>query len=246
MSKTYTSKEFLELSSHPHAVVSVVGCGGKTTFIESLADSCSEEKVLISPTTKIGIPTRTNAPVCTTLEECENHSPIQGIQYMGIVPPNTPHKLTSLPLPVLKEQREKYDISLLEADGSRGLPCKGWLETEPVIPPYTTHTVGIVTLRGLGKPSNEENVLRLPEFLELTGLSMNENITEKALVKMITGKKGLFKNSLGTRVLCMNQIESSKDEMPALQLIWQIKESSPNTLDKVFFGSARKNQWKEG
>lgn len=244
MKQFYTSKEILELTPAEKSVISVIGCCGKTTFIDRLATSYSENKVLISPTTKIGIPEKENILFCQTLEECEQHTPVSGIQYMGIGGGDRP-KLSSLPLELLATVSKQYDLSLFEADGSRCLPCKGWLDTEPVIPPYTTHTVGIVTFGGLGKPASARYILRLPQFLTLTDLRENETITEKALCKMVCSDGGMFKNSVGRRFLFINQIESPEEEQQALAWIDLLNQEYPHFFEKIVFGSAQKNLWKE-
>ena len=106
------------------AIIAVIGCGGKTSLIASLANEYRHKKVLVTPTTKM--------------------FPIEGIQCLGILN-EASGKLEALKQEQLEAIIPQYDLVLLEADGSAGLPCKGWLADEPVVPAFCTHTIGVVT-----------------------------------------------------------------------------------------------------
>lgn len=209
--------------------ISVVGCGGKTTFIEQLAEEYKHKKVLITPTTKIKIPE--NSFIYKTIEECENHKAINGIQYFGIIEKT---KLKSLPLEFLEKIISDYDLVLMEADGSAGLPAKGWNETEPVIPNFSTHTIGIITLDALGKIADETTVLRLNEFEALTQIKKGQKITIKAIQKMISSN-GMFKSSVGNKSLFVNKINQT--EITKLE---QLKSDM-----QMAYGNALENSWEE-
>lgn len=192
------------------SIVSVVGCGGKTSLIELIARSNMDKKVLISPTTKIFPMIADDVAQCYTAEESIRHVPHQGIQCLGQMNERT-GKLEALPEQVLAELVQQYDIALLEADGSRSLPFKGWLDNEPVIPEYSTHTIGVVTLKALGLPATEKNVHNLSEFLSLTGLKHGDTITEQAVESMICSSKGMFKNAVGEKYLAITHFESEAE-----------------------------------
>ena len=154
-------------------------------------------------------------------------------------------KLEALPLSFIEELIPRYDITLLEADGSRGLPCKGWLQNEPVVPSYCTHTVGVVTMGALGNAATEAIVLRLPEFLALTGLKEGEVITADALETMVCAPKGMFKNSAGRRYLLVNQAEDDTAASAARSFLRTIKEKDHNRFEKLLYGSVHLDTWQE-
>ena len=209
------------------AVVAVIGCGGKSSFIKLLAESyASVKKVLISTTTKM-------FPLNVKNVDCR-----------GALNSKT-GKLEALPTAELVELIPKYDIILLEADGSRGLPCKGWLENEPVVPKFSTHTIGIVDINAVGKSATSETVLNLPQFLRLTGLRENEKITAEALQNMVCAPAGMFKNSVGSKILLVNQAEGKVAEIAAEQLLLKIKEEYPGFFSKLLYGSVRNNIFSE-
>jgi len=180
------------------SVVSVVGCGGKTSLINQLARCNIDKKVLISPTTKIFPMTSPDVTQCYTVDECIKHEPHRGIQCLGQINETT-GKLEALPEHILAKLTLKYDIVLLEADGSRSLPLKGWIDNEPVVPKFSTHTVGVASLDSLGCHATEENVHNLREFLLLTGLNEGDIITHDAVNAMIYSPVGMFKNAVGSK-----------------------------------------------
>lgn len=232
-----------------HDKIAVVGAGGKTSIISLLAQQNRANSVLISPTTKIYSPVKIGAPHSRFFpsEEASLAAKAEsGITYAGVLNPST-QKLSCLPLGSLSQICEQYDFCFLEADGSRALACKGWMEDEPVIPDFITTTLGIITLRGLQKPAVKETVLHLPQFLALTGLQENEPITMGALAKMVTNPLGMFKNSLPYSQqklhLIINQVENIQSEKSALSFANTIQSTSEFPIQTIIFGSAHKNTW---
>lgn len=226
------------------SIISVVGCGGKTSLIELLASQNSEKKVLISPTTKILQMNTANVTLCDTLEISIQHVPQKGIQCLGQFNEQN-GKLEALPEHVLTDMIPLYDIVLMEADGSRGLPCKGWRENEPVVPPYSTHTVGVVTMDALGKEATSEIVHSLPEFLSLTGLRESEPINEQTLEDMVCLPNGMFKGSAGQQYLLVNRVENKTTIQIAEFFLNIIKVKYPGRFKRLIFGSVHRNMWYE-
>ena len=115
-------------------VIAVVGAGGKSSYIESLADG-QGGRVCITTTTHIfAMPDRMN------------------ISYIG-----RPEG-TKLAYPGDEEFRElcgKYDVVLVEADGSRHRPLKIPAEYEPVIPENVNEIVVVMGLHSLGRKLGE-------------------------------------------------------------------------------------------
>jgi probable selenium-dependent hydroxylase accessory protein YqeC len=211
-------------------VAAVIGCGGKTSLIEAIARETlalrPKLKIMVSPTTKMYPP---------------KHSPVP---YMGVLDEET-GKLTALPPEELKALLPRYGLILLEADGSKGLPCKGWREDEPAVPEFCTHTVGVFPVTALGLAATAENVHRLGEFLALTGLREGEEITEAALARMVCGEQGMFKNAVGDRFLIANQAEDDAKKKAAQSILARIKAEYPHKFEMLLFGSVFSGEWHE-
>ena len=223
------------------AAVAVVGCGGKTTLIEALADEFRDRKVLISPTTKI-LPPHGNIVNRVTLEESSSHIPAAGIQCLGALNEAT-GKLEALPPPVLEGMIRQYDLALLEADGSNGLPCKGWREDEPAVPEYCDFTLGVVTPSAVGKPAGAETTLRLKEFTAITGLEAGRPITVQALARMVCAKDGMFRRNAGKLCVFVNGAEDAETAARAEELLRYIRRESPGRFSLLAYGSALRNEW---
>jgi probable selenium-dependent hydroxylase accessory protein YqeC len=225
------------------SVIAVVGCGGKTSLIELLADRLRDKKTLVSTTTKMLPPQTPGVMLCETIQQCTEHIPRTGIQCLALLNAAT-GKLEALPDTILAGLVPRYDVTLLEADGSRGLPCKGWRAYEPVVPLYCTHTVGVVILNALGRAATETVVHRLPEFLSLTGLQEEQPITAQALEAMICAPGGMFKGSAGKRYLLINQVED-ENTAAALSFLQTIKKNHPHQFVTVLYGSVHRDMWQK-
>ena len=226
------------------SVVSVVGCGGKTSLIELISMHNSDKKVLISPTTKTFPMVSDRVMLNDTLENCIKHKPQIGVQCLGIYNSKN-KKLEALPGDILADMVPDYDIVLIEADGSRWLPCKGWRDNEPVIPSYSTLTVGVVTMSALGKAATAETVHHLPEFLALTGLKEGEIITNQVLEDMVCLPGGMFKDSAGHQYLLVNRVEDESTIKETKLFLKRIKEKYPNRFKRLIYGSVHSNEWHE-
>jgi len=232
----------LEISSG--SAVAVVGCGGKTSLIELIAMLCIDRKVLVSTTTKTFPMISDVATLCDTMESCIEHVPQTGIQCLGKFNERN-GKLEALPENILVDLVPHYDIVLMEADGSRWLPCKGWLDSEPVVYYYSTHTVGVVTMNALGRAATSEVVHHLPEFLTLTGLREGDIITEQVLEDMVCLPKGMFKGSVGKEYLLVNKVENENEIRIAEAFLQKIKAKYPGRFNRLIYGSVHRNTWYE-
>ncbi|MGD9559660.1 MAG: selenium cofactor biosynthesis protein YqeC [Oscillospiraceae bacterium] len=224
--------------------LAIVGCGGKTSLVGLLARENRHLKVLILPTARI-LPMRADeAIICTTLDACLAHRPQPGVQCLAVTDAAT-GKLGSPPPELLPRLAEGYDLVLMEADGSRMLPCKGWREGEPVVPSFTTRTIGVITTAALGLPADENTVLRLPEFSALTGLQPGEAITLAALADMAGAPGGMFEKAVGEKILLINKVDSPGQPCEdALRLASIFRRRWPSAADEIIYGSIHQNAWR--
>ena len=130
----------------PWGVTAIIGSGGKTTLLRTLAEGLSGT-VLLCTTTHIlpfdGLPILLSPDRETLAAALNTHR----VVCAGTPEPET-GKLTALPYALTG----LADYVLVEADGSRGYPLKGHAGYEPVIPPGTDRVVQVVGLSGLQEP----------------------------------------------------------------------------------------------
>ena len=235
-------------SGSENQAVAVIGSGGKTSLIWHLAATLSPgRRVLVTPTAKMLVPEKTiydryygdTLPVSSP-----------GVTLGGVFN-RTSGKLESYPLTDLERIVPEYNLVLLEADGSRGLPLKAWNEREPVIPEYTDLTIGILPLWPLGKSLTKKIVHREDLFMALTGASEGEKLKAEHIIKLITGgnagragaqeRPGLFTRSYGRKILFFNQIEDEEQMLKARELARLLPQKFRTGLCTIAAGSVKAN-----
>lgn len=233
--------EFIDMKDY--SIISIVGSGGKTTLMYLLANELkAENRVLISTTTKIFVPTKEEVDFLAIGEE--EYSSIKINKKNGIYAygksVNKDNKLIGIEKEKIKTLTSDFRYILIEADGSNRKPIKGWNNTEPVICEETNLTIGVMSLEVLGLEINDDNVHRRFEFNNITNSSLGENIKVKHLIEVIFNKSGLFKYSKGKRILFLNK-EEMIDENNLNLIIDEIvrRNERDKLLDKIIYGSLK-------
>lgn len=124
-------------------VVSLVGGGGKTSLAHRLVREAAASglRAIFTVTAKILPP------------DLPPDMWVAG-------PPLPDGKLGGLSFPAVADLAARYDLVVVEADGSRGRPLKLPAEHEPVIPPCSTLVVPVAGASVVGKPFTDDWVHR--------------------------------------------------------------------------------------
>lgn len=196
--------EALQLTLPEHAVISVVGAGGKTSLISAWARelAAAGKNVIITTTTHMFRPER--------MEE-------DGIKVIAADDPEKPGKLTAPPEDVLSRLREEADVVLIEADGSRRMPLKWPAAHEPVIPDFTDITVCVAGLSAIGRPVTD-TVYRADEMPETLMRDIVDFNLVHALVSSVNGGR---KGVRGEFRVFMNQVDNDTDRLAAAYRLQQ-------------------------
>lgn len=231
-------KELLDLKKE--CIVSIVGAGGKTSLMFNLAEELKEEsKVLVTTTTKIFLPSKNQYDyMCLDKKDYGYYSQVnnKGIYIFGNSL-NEAGKVIGLDSNTIETFSKSFNYTLIEADGSKMKPIKGWNINEPVICKKTNKTIGILDIKTINKRINDTNVHRLEEFLKLTNSTINEPINIQHLISLILHPNGLFKNALGEKILFINKIENADELLIANKLLESLLEKSNICFNKVILGS---------
>lgn len=191
-------------------VVCLVGAGGKTSLLFHLAGEARSLgcRTLVSTTTKIFIPEQSQYDAIDLTGDGFNQSIREqgGIYVAG--KPVSDIKMSGLSEDLLSAHTKNFDLVLLEADGAARKPLKGWLHTEPVIPAFTTHTIGVIDIQSVGKVVTDTLVHRLDCFCQITGTREGDRVTTDHLKKIICHQQGLFSHAVGKRLVFINKVES--------------------------------------
>jgi probable selenium-dependent hydroxylase accessory protein YqeC len=254
-------------------VITIIGSGGKTSLLWFLARCFADGnggaeagasgcRVLVTTTTKMGAPDFTsglfdyfinfsgiNYTDCTgRLPPAADTEPLPaikpGITLAGCHAEGST-KTTALPFEMLSCLTRNADITLIEGDGSRMLPLKGWADYEPVVVPQTTVTVGIMPLWALGMPVSEAIVHRLDLFCALTGAQKGDVLTTAYMAAAISGeggRRGLFAEARGKRILFFNQAENETALRAAREVAGLLPSAFQTSLHAVIAGSIKENR----
>ncbi|HDF2961271.1 TPA: putative selenium-dependent hydroxylase accessory protein YqeC, partial [Clostridioides difficile] len=171
----------MELSNiiEKNEIITVVGAGGKTSFINYFANFYRDKlKVLLTTTTKIYVPNDYDN-IIITIDGTVIPSICHGITVCGSYI-NNENKLVSIDSSILDEIVDQFDLVLIEGDGSKRKKLKGWNAKEPVVYHKTTKTIGILDITSFGMNINEENIHRVEIFKKIANLdtsSINSSST---------------------------------------------------------------------
>jgi len=240
-------KDLLDLNKG--SMISIVGAGGKTSLMYSLAEELrGKNKILITTTTKIYMPERNKYDYIAIGEKSFNslkNSDYKGI-YVYACSINKENKIIGPSVLTVDKESPYFDYILVEADGAKGKAMKGWNDTEPVIPSKTEKTIGVLSLEVIGKNIEDTVVHRVEEFINITNSRTHEKITLENICSLLFHQRGLFKNSKGERVLFINKIENSEQAGLAQELLHIIIEKNQGYIDKIILGSIKNKNYSLG
>jgi len=180
------------LSIGDKGVISLVGAGGKTSLMYSLARELvsAGKRVLTTTTTKIFVPTSEESPVTIVSRVPEeivakakalvgeySHMTV-GSDYL-----QNHHKLKGLEPSTIEYvlRSDIFDFIIIEADGAARRSLKACAPHEPVVPLFTDCIVSLMGLDVVAKPLTEEWVFRSSIFSHIAGLKRMQSVSESAI-----------------------------------------------------------------
>ena len=156
----YAELERRLVSGRGRTVISVTGGGGKTTLLRLFGRYLSRRgySVLITTTTKIQSPDTFDYGVkkaFTEYREIRDYEvePSDFVFYAERHP-SLP-KMIAPKIGALEDISKRFDVTLIEADGSRHLPLKIHTERDPVILPGTNAFIGIFNTSCIGRKAGD-------------------------------------------------------------------------------------------
>lgn len=187
---------------------SVIGGGGKTTLLRSLADELVAEgkTVILATTTHFlpfsGIDTVVSTDEFEVARQVKTQrvicvgSPAHEARNAGKLAPSriAPQDLASL-----------ADFVLVEADGSRHMPVKAHSNREPVIPDGSDLTIMVVGASAFGRPV-AQTVHRAELFCENSGCEQNDVVTPELLARHLATEAR--RGAADPNLVIVNQAES--------------------------------------
>lgn len=172
-----------------HQIISLVGGGGKTTLMYALADWYSRQglRVLVTTTTHIRKPEHFYTESLSGLENLwkDGIYGVMGVETAG-------GKLKSLPMDELEACVQAADITLIEADGAKCLPCKVPIEKEPVIPDTCDLVIGVMGMDAWNQPVGER-CFRSGQARAVFGYEPEMLLTTERMAEILLSDRGTRK-----------------------------------------------------
>lgn len=208
------------------AVIALVGAGGKTTTMYTLARELSEQgrRVVTTTTTQISIPRpqeselllvdRQLPQLLTDLQEGWQH-------YRQITVAQTTlahNKLKGLPpeLPCLLLQQGGADLVIVEADGARHRKIKAPAAYEPVLPAQVRVVLLLLSAEALNQPLSGE-IAHRPEILaNLTGLASGDLLTPAAVARLLLHPQGGLRQVPEDATVAVLLTHATPESQPAI------------------------------
>ena len=206
-----------------HTISAFSGGGGKSSLIYRTAEELASEgfRVLVTTTTMIFHPEVKNRPFSSiavgNLESLFKVPPLPGkgsitVAASAVVDSGEGRKLKGFSGEDIDRLADEgiFDAVLAEGDGAKHLPIKAPGEGEPVIPAKTGRVFGVIGMDAWNAEISADTVFRLENFLSVTGAEKGSRIGKDEILKLVSSKEGLFKNTPpgSDRVLVLNKADS--------------------------------------
>lgn len=182
-------------------VMAIIGGGGKTTLMETLAGELSKKgKVIITTTTHIYRPEQYE-----TLLDADEAAVSAALERSGIVCVASQAESGKLCAPRLSmgTLAQLADFVLVEADGAKRLPLKAHASHEPVIPPCAQRVVAVVGIDGIGKPIGAA-CHRSARYAQLALADEEALVTPEIAARVLNAEGGFDR-------VYINKVESAAD-----------------------------------
>ncbi len=240
------------LSLGDKGVISLVGAGGKSSLMYSLARELvsAGKSVLTTTTTKIFMPSPAESPVtivskipeeivkkAETLLGEYSHMTL-GSEYL-----QSHDKLNGLEPSIIEYilHADLFDFIIIEADGADRKPLKACAPHEPVVPLFSDYIVALVGLDVVAKPLAEKWVFRPIIFSRITGVKLMESVTESAIASLmlhdmssitITGQQS-------TKIAFLNKADNLKALKAGERIAAFLQKRGRGIFHRVVIGELR-------
>lgn len=208
----------------PRGVTAVIGSGGKTSLIYTLAEELrSRGTVLLATTTHILPPKQ--YPLVQRKAELS-----AALERHGVVCVGTPTAEGKLTAPRFLGWETAADFVLVEADGSKRLPAKAHAPWEPVLPETRNRTVCVLGASCFGQPICKA-AHRPERYAALAGVAQDDLITPSVAAAVLKAEGGFD-------ILYVNQTD---DGNCPPQIAASLAEVLPCP---IVVGSLREKRWR--
>ncbi|MHB8600335.1 MAG: selenium cofactor biosynthesis protein YqeC [Ktedonobacteraceae bacterium] len=192
------------LALPPRPLIAIVGAGGKTTTMYTLAAELAQrgKRVVTTTTTNIYIPRQSETDTLIVATETlqmlkmvndawkQHHrvavaGTVIGAGKLGGLQRDQPYELLN---------RGGADAVIVEADGARHAMIKAPAEYEPVVPTQTNVALLVMSAEAINQPLNADIAHRPERIAAVLGIQQGDILTPQLIARLMTSRQGALKN----------------------------------------------------
>ncbi len=241
--KALFTEEYYRLDKGEPLLIALIGAGGKTSAMRWLAQAFYQQgkRVLFTTTTKMFLPDpATYHHLLVGQPPIPRGEPAITAWFSHYHPQN--NKVEGPRAERLDEikRQGKFDVILVEADGSRGLPLKAPARHEPCIPSSSDCVIALTGGQVINRPADPQQIHRWAIFSALTGVRAGERLDCTVFSTLIAHPEGMFKGAppQARRIWLINQFSHS-DNLP--DPAWQALLQQTPALSAIWFGAVQQS-----
>jgi len=235
----------------PRPLISIVGAGGKTTTMYTLASELAQhgQHVITTTTTNIYFPKQDETDTLIVATETsmllkmisaawkQHHRVTVAGRAIGSgkiagLQPNQPYELL---------MKSGADVVIVEADGARHKMIKVPAEHEPVVPPETNVALLMMNAEAINQPLSGEIAHRPERVAAVLGINQGDILTPVLVARLMMSEQGGMKNipeMAKVYVLITHVMDGGWDEV---REVASVVKGSANASG--VFCSAQRGEW---
>lgn len=201
--------ELIDICINKKRLVCLVGSGGKTTLMYFIAEEAARlgKRVVVATTTHI---VRPDCFFAADMDEIKALWDQGHYAVTGLSDTEATNKIIEMPKQLYESLKQEADLILLEADGSKGYPCKVPAAHEPVIAAECDLVIGVMGMTALGRPL-KECCFRYETEGTWLGAGAEGILTEQIAADILSSEKGTAKAVDGREyIVVLNQCDDEK------------------------------------
>lgn len=231
--------ELLNLPARP--LISIVGAGGKTTTMYTLANELAAQgkRVITTTTTHIFLPrtgetdTLIVAPetaqllkmIAVAWKEHRRITVAKGVIGAGKLAGLQPEQPYDLLL------KSGTNAVLVEADGARHLKIKAPAEYEPVVPPQTNVALLLMSAEVINQPLSGEIAHRPEQIAKVADMHLGDILSPVHIARLMTSEQGAMKAIPETAVTYLLMTHVTHEKSAAIREVISLVRQSPRVTD---------------
>lgn len=227
------------------ALLSLTGGGGKTSLMFGLGRRLAgQARVLTTTTTKICEPSLAETELLSIGEgPGEWEAALKTLNHVTAGASISRGKMNGISPEMLGWvwRRGMADYLIVEADGAKNRPFKGYESHEPVLPPETTHHIVVLGAEVFLRPLSDAIVFRLENLVRRWGLSPGEYIAPNALAAILESEDEYLRNAPADAVRALVVNKCDMMEAGSIDRMSGFLASALTRYNVVAFVSAREN-----